>query len=103
MTAATLATLVYGLLSAVGGIFGYAKVKSKVSLISGLISGVLLLAFGLLQLRGLGWAFPAALAIAVLLVVTFVVRLVKTGKFMPAGLMVAAGAVTAIVLLLQLT
>jgi len=103
MTAATLATLIYGLLSGVGGVFGYAKAKSKVSLISGLISGVLLLAFGFLQLSGMGWAFPAALAIAVLLVVTFVVRLVKTGKFMPAGLMVIAGIATSIVLLLQLS
>ena len=103
MTAATLATLIYGFLCAIGGIIGYVKANSQVSLISGLVSGLLLLACGFLQLRGLAWATPAAFAIAVLLVITFVVRLVKTGSFMPAGLMVIAGTATAIILLLKLS
>ncbi|MGA1263286.1 MAG: TMEM14 family protein [Prochlorothrix sp.] len=92
------ATIVYGCLSALGGVYGYVKAKSKVSLISGLVSGGLLLACGVLQGLGLGWGRWLALGLTIALVITFGVRLQKTGKWMPAGVMVALGAATAIIL-----
>lgn len=102
MSAATLATIIYGLLSAIGGIIGYVKAGSAISLISGLVSGVLLLALGLLQWQGRSWPVPTSLAISLLLVATFSVRLAKTGKFMPAGVMIIAGVATAVVLVSEL-
>ena len=40
---AAITTLIYGLFSIIGGITGYQKAGSQMSLISGLISGLLLL------------------------------------------------------------
>jgi uncharacterized membrane protein (UPF0136 family) len=99
MTVSAIAALVYGVLALVGGWMGYQQASSKASLISGTITGILLLlaSFGLL--RGLSWGLWLGIAVTLLLLVTFVVRLIKTRKVMPAGLMVTAGVVTLIVLL----
>ena len=99
MSAATVMTFLYGVLALVGGIIGFVQARSKMSLISGVITGVLLIiaGFGLTQAQG--WALGVAIAIAALLVVVFVGRLVKTRKFMPAGLMVIAGVATLAALL----
>lgn len=102
MTLAAFATLLYGLLGAVGGIFGYVKARSRVSLIAGLVSGCLLIACGILQLQGVPWATPGALAISSVLAIVFCVRLAKTGKWMPAGLMVVTGTATVLVLAARL-
>ena len=90
---AIIATLTYGIVSLVGGLVGYFKAGSKVSLISGGISGILLLVCSYLQTQGYDWAFLMAAAITLTLIVVFSIRLRKTGKFMPAGLMVVLGVV----------
>lgn len=93
-------TIAYGSLTIAGGVMGYAKAKSKVSLISGGISGGLLVVMGILMTLAKSFAigFWGAIAIALFLVVTFTVRLIKTQKFMPAGLMVLAGMATLLIL-----
>lgn len=77
---------VYIVLLLVGGLIGFFKGKSKVSLImSGAFSVLLILC-------ALGIVFKAYvvdLLLAALLVV-FIMRLAKTRKFMPAGLMLIA-------------
>jgi len=88
------AVLAYGILAIVGGIFGYVQSQSKVSIISGSISGVLLIGAAIIQLLGQSWGRYLGIAIASALIVVFVLRLVKTQKFMPAGLMIIAGVVT---------
>ncbi|WP_071187744.1 TMEM14 family protein [Trichormus sp. NMC-1] len=45
----------YGILSLVGGIIGYIQAKSKVSLLSGSISGLLLIFSAYCQLQGQTW------------------------------------------------
>ncbi|MGK7873431.1 MAG: TMEM14 family protein [Xenococcaceae cyanobacterium] len=94
MNLGIVAAIAYGVLALVGGVMGYAKVKSKASLISGSISGVLLLVAGLMQLQGFSMGLILALVVTAALVVVFAIRLVKTRKFMPAGLMLVAGVVT---------
>ena len=84
-------TFIYAVLAIVGGIIGYQQAGSKPSLISGIITGILLLIGGVGLLQGQGWGLWLALAITLLLVIVFIVRLFKTRKFMPAGLMVAVG------------
>jgi uncharacterized membrane protein (UPF0136 family) len=87
----TIAAIAYGILALVGGIIGYIQVKSKMSLISGVISGVLLIVGGMAQLQGMTWGSTLAAIVTAVLIVVFVMRLTKTRKFMPAGLMAIAG------------
>jgi len=91
MPIAAITTLIYGILSIVGGMIGYKQAGSKVSLISGVISGLLLLIGAYLLFGGVYPGPTLSGAVSLLLVVVFVVRLIKTKKFMPAGLMVICG------------
>lgn len=100
MSAGVIAAIAYGILSAVGGIIGYVQAQSKPSLIAGIVSGVLLIVAGIAGSRSIAWGLPLAAIVTALLVVVFVVRLAKTRKLMPAGLMIAAGAI-ALILILQ--
>ena len=97
-----IAASTYGVLSIVGGIIGYKKAGSKVSLISGTISGLLLLIGAFLQIQGQAWGLNLAIIITCILVVVFAIRFAKTRKFMPAGLMVFVGVVALIVMMSEL-
>jgi uncharacterized membrane protein (UPF0136 family) len=90
----TIALLIYGVIAIVGGIIGFAKSQSKASIISGSISGVGLLVAGAAAAQNQEWGKIAGMAITVLLVIVFIVRLIKTKKFMPAGLMILGGVTT---------
>ncbi|NJK69247.1 MAG: hypothetical protein HC789_11920 [Microcoleus sp. CSU_2_2] len=90
MNLGTAAAIGYGILTLVGGIMGYVKAKSQPSLISGLVSGLLLIFAGTAQLMGQSWGLTLAAAISAVLVIVFIVRLVKTQKFMPAGMLILA-------------
>lgn len=95
-----IAAIAYGILSLVGGVIGYLQAKSTTSLVSGGVSGLLLVVMGILETQGVGWASAVAIAITVLLVIVFIVRLAKTRKLMPAALMIAAGVVALLVMTL---
>jgi uncharacterized membrane protein (UPF0136 family) len=90
----TIALLVYGVVAIIGGIIGFVKSQSKASIISGSISGVGLLVSGIAAAQSQEWGKITGMAIAALLVIVFVVRLIKTKKFMPAGLMILGGVAT---------
>jgi len=94
MNLAIIATLGYGLLSSLGGIWGYLKSKSKPSLISGCISGVLLIAAAAIQIQGNDLGLLLSKIVTLLLIIVFAVRLIKTSKFIPSGLMLIAGVAT---------
>ena len=89
----------YGILSIIGGIIGYKSASSKVSLISGTISGLLLLIAAFVQLQGQVWGLTLSVIITSILMIVFAIRLAKTRKLMPAGLMVILGLVTLIIML----
>lgn len=91
MSIGIIAAIAYGLLALVGGVMGYQKAKSKISLISGGISGVLLILAGILALNGIDSGLILAAFISAVLIVVFTIRLVKTKKMMPAGLMIVTG------------
>jgi uncharacterized membrane protein (UPF0136 family) len=99
MNAAIIAAIAYGLLTLIGGVAGYLKAKSKPSLISGLISGIFLIVAALIQLQGFPFGSLLARIITVALITVFVFRLQKTRKFMPAGLMIIAGAIALMIML----
>ena len=94
-----IATIFYGLLSIGGGVIGYLKSQSKVSLISGGVSGLLLLILAVMMHSGLSWAYPIAVTIISLLTIVFIVRWFKTKKPMPALPMIFFGLVSLVVLL----
>ncbi len=102
MNMGVVAAIAYGILAMVGGLMGYAKVKSKPSLISGSVSGILLILGGILQLQGVSIGLPLATIVTAVLIVVFAIRLAKTRKVMPAGLMLGAGVAALAVLVAQL-
>ncbi|OYQ61861.1 hypothetical protein B9G53_25045 [Pseudanabaena sp. SR411] len=89
-----IALLAYGVIAIIGGIIGFTKSQSKASIISGSISGLGLIITGIATAQNQEWGKIAGMAIASLLVIVFVVRLIKTKKFMPAGLMILGGIAT---------
>jgi uncharacterized membrane protein (UPF0136 family) len=91
MTIQILAAILYGSLAIAGGAMGYVKARSKPSLISGLASGILLLVAAAMQWQGLAFGLLLAQVVTAALVLVFALRLFKTRKFMPAGLMLVAG------------
>ena len=79
----------YGVLTAIGGVIGSARAKSRASLISGLGSGIVLIASGGFVLMGDRQGGYLGLLVTVLLTVVFAIRFAKTRAFMPSGLMLA--------------
>ncbi len=98
MTVPQVVLLAYAVLLVVGGIAGYATAGSRASLAAGLASGLLLAAaWG--WSRGApaaGYALGALVALA--LCVTFGMRLAKTGKWMPSGMLLLVSVVACLVL-----
>ena len=101
MNPGVVAAIAYGVLAIVGGIIGYVQAKSKASLISGIISGLLLIIAGVMQLQGQGLGLILAIVVTIALIIVFAMRLAKTRKFMPAGLMTALGVAALVVMLKQ--
>lgn len=92
--------LIYGVLVAAGGVMGYMKANSRASLISGGISGVLLIAASMAMMCGaysLGWWL--ALVVAILLLARFALASLNNFKMMPGGLMILLSLIAIIVLL----
>jgi uncharacterized membrane protein (UPF0136 family) len=87
MEAAKIYFIIFGILTIVGGVAGYVKAGSVASVIAGSIAGVLLLvaAFLLPEHRATGLA--TALIISLLLAAQFMPKFLRTGRIMPAGMM----------------
>jgi uncharacterized membrane protein (UPF0136 family) len=78
---------IYIVLLLVGGLIGFLKAGSKVSLITSAVSAALLILTAIPGLFGPGLARGLADAIMAALLVVFAIRLAKTKKFTPSGLM----------------
>lgn len=78
---------VYGVIMMLGGIMGYVKVGSKASLLSGVGMGLALLASGYGVWHGSRDSLIVSVVVAALLVALFAIRLAKTKRFMPAGVL----------------
>ncbi|MCC5635643.1 hypothetical protein LC593_07220 [Nostoc sp. CHAB 5844] len=102
MNLGIIAAFAYGILAIVGGIIGYVQARSKVSLFSGGVSGLLLILSAYFQLQGQSWGLTLAACVSAVLVVVFALRFAKTRKFMPAGLMIVLGALALVVMVHQL-
>ena len=79
--------IIFGLLTIVGGVIGYVKAGSTMSLMAGSIAGVLLLIAAFLLPGNLMLGLILALVISIALAGQFIPKFIKTGHVMPAGLM----------------
>ena len=78
---------IYIVLLLIGGLIGFLKAGSKVSLITSAVAAAALILTAIPGLLGPGLARGLADAIMAALLVVFAIRLGKTKKFMPSGLM----------------
>jgi uncharacterized membrane protein (UPF0136 family) len=78
---------IYIVLLLSGGLIGFLKAGSKVSLITSAAAAAALVLTAIPGLLGFGLARGLADAIMAALLVVFAIRLGKTKKFMPSGLM----------------
>lgn len=99
LTPELIATIFYGLLSIGGGVLGYIKSQSKVSLISGGVSGLLLLILAGMMYLGSRWTVTVAAIIISFLVILFIIRWFKTKKLMPAVPMIFFGVASLVIIL----
>ncbi len=98
--AAQISIAILALAALIGGVIGYLKAGSKVSLVAGASSGLVLAGSLWWSFENLKAALAAAAVLAMLLEVLFALRLAKTRKFMPAGMMaVLAGLCLAAVII----
>lgn len=79
--------IVFGLLTIVGGVIGYATKGSVPSIIAGSICGILLLLAAYLLPGNLAVALALAAVVSIVLAGKFVPAFIKTHQLMPAGLM----------------
>ncbi len=79
--------IIFGLLTIVGGVIGYVRAGSMASIIAGSISGILLLVAAFLLPGNVVAGLAIAAVVSVLLAGRFVPAFMKTGGFMPAGMM----------------
>ncbi len=79
----------YIVLLLVGGLIGFLKAGSKISLITSAVSAALLVVTTFRSVFQPGFRHSAAEVIMALLIIVFAIRLTKTKKFMPSGLMFA--------------
>jgi uncharacterized membrane protein (UPF0136 family) len=89
---------IYIVLLLVGGLIGFLKAKSKVSLITSAVFAALLILTTMRSVLQPGFAIALANITLVVLLLVFTVRLAKTKKFMPSGLILAATVVVLAVL-----
>lgn len=87
---ATKAFWAYIILLLAGGLFGFFKGRSKISLVTSVVFAVLLILTTFDSIFKPQFANGLANALLIALIVVFTIRLAKTKKFIPAGLMLVA-------------
>lgn len=93
---------IYGILMLVGGFIGYKKAGSMASLIAGGISGVLILIAVYIASNNPVLGYRMTTVISGLLVCSFTMRLVKTGTFMPSGMLLILSVIALVISLKQI-
>lgn len=79
--------IVFGLLTIVGGIIGYARAGSMASIIAGSVTGILLLVAAFLLPNNAVAGLGLAAIVSILLAGRFIPAFIKSGDLMPAGMM----------------
>ncbi|MBX9691960.1 MAG: TMEM14 family protein [Cyanobacteria bacterium] len=85
-----------------GGVIGFVKAQSRPSLISGVVSAILLGACAFMYTSNQQAALIAGAVIFAMLEAVFAIRLAKTRKFMPSGMMLIMTGIAEVVTILAL-
>ena len=83
---------IYGILMLGGGVMGYVKAKSTMSLIMGIISGILIFIGVYLMGSNARTGMMLVTAVSGMLTIVFLMRLLKTHAFMPSGMLLLLSA-----------
>ncbi len=89
-TLGSITALVLAVFVIIGGVIGFLKAQSIMSLVAGVVSAVLLAGCAYAMSINPTYGLIGAIVVASMLEGIFVIRLKKTKKFMPAGMMLAA-------------
>ena len=89
---------VYAVLMLVGGVMGYRAAKSSASLVAGVGSAVVLLVALFLSLRAPATGYWLGALTSLALCIVFTLRLAKTGKFMPSGMLLTVSFVALVLI-----
>jgi len=79
--------IIFGLLTIIGGVMGYLKAGSMASIIAGSLSGILLLVAAFLLPNNVVAGLALAGLVSIALAGRFLPGFLKSGDFMPAGMM----------------
>ncbi len=91
---AALVPMLYAIIVIIGGVMGYLKAQSLISLVMGLSFGIPIFGASLTVLRNKMSGYYTAVALIVVLTLFFHYRFVQTQVFMPSGLMAIVSIVT---------
>ncbi len=97
LSVAQYAMPIYAVFMLLGGIMGFVKGKSKASLIAGVASGVLMIGCYFFFSQNSQAALIAAVVITTALDAVFAIRLSKTKKFMPSGMLLIITAICQVI------
>ncbi|CAN5590383.1 hypothetical protein BH20VER1_BH20VER1_03010 [soil metagenome] len=79
--------IIFGVLTILGGVMGYIRAGSLASIIAGSISGILILVAAFLLPGNVVAGLALGGVISLLLAGRFLPAFIRTGEFMPAGMM----------------
>ncbi len=98
MSLGQIVLLVYAVLMIVGGVIGYARAGSLPSLVSGVVTGVVLVLCWLLSRQSPAAGFGLGAVTCFALSLLFIYRVWTTGKPMPAGGLLAISIIALVLL-----
>jgi uncharacterized membrane protein (UPF0136 family) len=91
----------YGIFTIVGGLIGYFKAGSTISLVMGLVSGLAIIGCTLAWMKDRLWGYYTLIVISLLLGGWFLKGFLAEGKIMPHAVMVVLSLVNLVGLLLK--
>jgi uncharacterized membrane protein (UPF0136 family) len=103
MKFSAITALTYSLLLFIGGMIGYYKAHSVVSLAMGTAFAVLLLICGIAMLKSSILGYFSAAGLSLLLTIFFTYRFYMTEKFFPSGIMALISLVVVMIFLFNKT
>ena len=92
--------IIFGLLTIIGGVIGYVSKGSMASIIAGSISGILLLVGAFLLGNNPTIGLAVVGIVSILLAGRFIPAFMKSGDFMPAGMMSILSAIGVVMAIL---